>query len=155
MFDFIKADPSSIDNLLKEAKGQYKYVIIDCAPRLELVIKKVINAADLVLAPIAVGAVEQWALEDFIVGVKARQAQFGKPELRVFLSNVNQSWKRLTRMMEAKLSELELTQLETIHMREAVCHATGLGKCTIQMDDSLAIQEIETLTTQVMEIVNG
>ena len=155
LFDYITVNkPEELDQVIKQSMGKYQYIVIDCAPRLEKIMAKVISCADLIITPVEVGALEQWALEDFQVAVKDRQQKFGKPEARVFISCVPSSWKRLIRKMEDAFISFDLQQIQTIHQREAVCHAVGLGKCTFQMDDVLAVEEMERLTTQVMEIVN-
>lgn len=155
LFDFIQCEPKHLDAYLESSIKDYKYIIIDCAPRLEKTIAKVITSSDLILCPVALGALEEWAFDDFTVGVKTHQELHnGKPEFRVFLSNVDNRWKRLLRQTESTLKTERFIQLQTIHTREAVCHAVGLAKITIQMDDSEATREIETLTTQVLEVVN-
>ena len=156
LFDYIKAEPQNLEAYLSQSRTKYKYIIIDCAPRLEKVINKVIHCSDLILCPVAVGALEEWAFDDFTVGVKDHQESFdGKPAFRVFLSKVDNRWKRLTRQTEATLKDEGYIQFQTIHSREAVCHAVGLAKITIHMDDSEATREIETLTTQVLEVVDN
>lgn len=150
LFDYIKTDYANFDRVVGEAKGKYKYIIFDCPPRLEMFVGKVIYCADMVLTSCGVGAVESWAFDDFNVSLKTAKV----PNF-VFMSNVNISWKRLIEQTHEHIIKADFKRLTTIHSRSCVAEAPGLGKCTIHMDDEKATMEIERLTTQVLEILDG
>jgi len=71
------------------------------------------------------------------------------------MSCVPHTWKRLINQTIGNIIDAGFTPLETLYMRVVVCEAPGLGKATIHMEDAKATTEIETLTTQVLEILNG
>ena len=156
LFEYIQADVTSIDAMIKTNINDFQHIIVDCPPRLEKIIAKVLNHADLVLTACGVGAVESWAFDDFNQVIKAKQKlNNGKPAQHVFMSCVPIQWKTLINQTIGNIRDAGFTELQTIYMREVVCHAAGLGKCTIHMNDAKATTEIETLTTQVLEILNG
>jgi chromosome partitioning protein len=150
LFDYVKTEYKDFDQVVSNAMDKYKYIIFDCPPRLEMFVGKVIYNADMVLTSCGVGAVQSWALDDFNLALK----QAGVPNY-IFMSNVNISWKRLIDQTSKHIAEAGYEKLNTIYSRACVAEAAGLGKCTIHMDDEKATQEIETLTTQVMEILDG
>jgi chromosome partitioning protein len=155
LFEYQKALESSLDNQLRVNKDRYKYIIIDCPPRLNKIMAKVIANADLILTPVGVGAIESWAFDDFNVSIKAHQKlNRGFPQQAVFLSDVDGRRKRLIIQTKGGIKERGFTPLQTIYSRNSVVEAAGLGKCSIHMNDEKATFEIETLTTEVLELIN-
>jgi chromosome partitioning protein len=156
LFDYVKALESSIEQLIFNNEEHYQYIIIDCPPRLNKIMARVISLADLIITPVGLGAVESWAFDDFNAGIRKHQKlNNGKPAQAVFLSDVDGRRKRLIKQTTEGMEEEKFKPLQTIYSRSAVVEAAGLGKCTIHMNDEKATYEIETLTTQVMEILDG
>lgn len=149
LFDYLQVEYKDFDRVINEVQDKYKYVIFDCPPRLEKFVGKVIYTADIVLTSCGVGAVQAWALDDFNLALKE-----AKVPNYIFMSNVNISWKRLIDQTSKHIAEAGYEKLNTIYSRACVAEAAGLGKCTIHMDDEKATQEIELLTTQVLEILD-
>lgn len=151
LFDYIKVkQKDDVDKILKNARSHYEYIIIDCPPRLGKQTGVAIRECDLLLTACGIGAIESWALDDFIPLAN----QFNKPYC-VFLSNVTSSWTKLINEAKAHIKEKGYATVQTQHHLVAVATAPGLGKCTIHMDDEKATYDIETLTTQVMEMIDG
>jgi chromosome partitioning protein len=151
LFEYVQAtDLKTFDHIINTRTNDYEYIIMDCPPRLEEMVGKVIALADLVLTATGVGAVEAWAFDDFNTMIKNSNTSH-----HVFLSNVNISWKRLIDQTVKHLHAAGFNDLQPIYSRACIAEAAGLGKCTIHMDDEKATQEIERLTTQVMEILDG
>jgi chromosome partitioning protein len=163
LFEYVNAsDPTesiAVKKFIKAIEANihdYNHIIIDCPPRLEKIIAVALEYADLVLTACGVGAIDSWALDDFNAMVKARQdANHGKPSQHIFVSCVPPTWKKLSVQTIEHIEEGGFSPLQTIFMRSRICEAPGLGKATIHMDDEKATQEIETLTTQILEILNG
>lgn len=155
LFDYIKALESNIDTIIKNNIEHYQYIIIDCPPRLQKIMAKVIMISDLVVTPVGIGAVEYWAFDDFNAGIRHHQLHNeGTPKQVVFLSNVDSRCKRLIKQTIDSMVSGGFKPLETVHTRNAVVEASGLGKCTIHMDDPKATKEIETLTTEILGAIN-
>lgn len=154
LFDYLKALESSLETILDNNIEFYKYIVIDCPPRLEKIMAKVISSADLILTPVGLGAVEAWAFDDFNEGVKHHYLTHGKPIHAAFMSDVDIRRSRLIKQTKESMKGQGFDPLETIHSRNCIIEAAGLGKCTIHMDDEKATREIETLTIQVLEILN-
>lgn len=155
LFDYAKGLQSDVLQLIQNSQSHYKYIVIDCPPRLEKIMAIVTSASDLILTPVGIGAVESWAFDDFNTGIKAHQeAHMGIPRQAVFLSDVDGRRKRLIKQTRDGMKAEGIRPLQTIHSRNSVVEAAGLGKCTIHMDDEKATLEIETLTTEILEILN-
>ena len=156
LFDYVKALESSIQQQVYNNEDHYKYIIIDCPPRLQKIMSLVIVLSDLIVTPVGLGAVESWAFDDFNSGIKKyQQANKGRPAQAVFLSDVDIRHKRLIKQTTEGIKESGFEPQQTIYTRSAVIEAAGLGKCTIHMGDQKATKEIETLTTQIMGILDG
>jgi chromosome partitioning protein len=163
LFEYINAshpqEAMAVANLvtvIDQNIHDYNHIIIDCPPRLEKIIAIALKYADLVLTACGVGAIDSWAFDDFNAMIKAKQAaNHGKPIQQVFVSCVPPTWKKLSLQTIEHIEEGGFSPLQTIFMRSRICEAPGLGKATIHMDDEKATQEIETLTTQVLEILHG
>ncbi len=154
LFDYLKALESSLVTILDNNAESYKYIIIDCPPRLEKIMAKVIANVDLVITPVGLGAVEAWAFDDFNEGIKHHYLTHGTPLHAAFMSDINISCSRLKYQTAIAMDEAGFEPLQTIHSRNAVVEAAGLGKCTIHMGDVKATKEIEMLTTQILEILD-
>lgn len=149
LFDYHKIEKhDNLKNILINSEN-YEYIIIDCPPRLGNHTNIALDRADLILTACGVGAIESWAFDDFNTMVK----DLNKPYF-VFLSNVTSTWKKLIKDTKKSLTEHGFTNLQTLHHLVAVATAPGLGKCTIHMDDEKATYEIETLTTEVMGLLD-
>jgi len=156
LFDYVKGLESSIQQQVYNNEEHYKYIVIDCPPRLQKIMSLVIVLSDLIITPIGLGAVESWAFDDFNAGIKKYQkANKGRPAQAVFLSDVDIKHKRLIKQTNEAITAVGFQPMQTIFTRVSVIEAAGLGKCTIHMNDEKATREIETLTTQVMEVLNG
>ena len=156
LFDYVKALESDIQQQIYNNEEHYKYIIIDCPPRLQKIMSLVIVLSDLIITPVGLGAVESWAFDDFNAGIKTYQKDNkGRPAQGVFLSDVDIRHKRLIKQTTEAVSKVGFQPMQTIFTRASVIEAAGLGKCTIHMNDEKATKEIETLTTQVMEILDG
>ena len=70
LFDYVKALESSIQQQVYNNEDHYKYIIIDCPPRLQKIMSLVIVLSDLIVTPVGLGAVESWAFDDFNSGIK-------------------------------------------------------------------------------------
>lgn len=155
LFDYIKALESSIEVIIKNNIEHYKYIVIDCPPRLEKIMAKVISISDLILTPVGLGAIESWAFDDFNMGITSHQElNKGKPSQAVFMSDVDIRCKKLIKQTEESILASGFDTLSTIHTRIPIVEAAGLGKCTIHMEDEKATKEIEQLTTQILEIID-
>lgn len=152
LFNYQKALESDLETILSNSIEFYRYIVIDCPPRLEKIMAKVLANADLILTPVGLGAVESWAFDDFNAGVKHHQElNNGRPQQAVFFSDVDIRCKRLIAQTAESVHSAGISALTTIHTRSSIVEAAGLGKCTIHMDDEKATKEIEQLTTQVLE----
>lgn len=155
LFDFLKALESDIESIIYNNEQNYQYIVIDCPPRLEKIMAQVISLSDLIVTPVALGAIESWAFDDFNESVNHhRELNNGRPEQAIFLSDIDIRHIKLKKQTMESLRSGGFEPLETIHTRTAVIEAPELGKCTIHMDDAKATAEIEKLTTQVMEIAD-
>ncbi|MCK4871076.1 MAG: AAA family ATPase [Gammaproteobacteria bacterium] len=155
LFDYIQTDEKNFDQTIKQNRSKYNYIILDCAPRLEKMISLVTINADLILTPIKVGIIENWAFDDFSQSIKHRQEiNNGKPIHKVFISDADPRWKKQLLKTAEALADENIKPLQTIYRRSVIIEAPEQGKCTIHMTDGKAINEIETLTTQVMEAAN-
>lgn len=155
LFEYSKALSSSLENIIKSSSGFYKYIIIDCPPRLEKIMDQIINLSDLIVTPVGLGAVESWAFDDFNEVIKHHQLNNnGKPRQAVFMSDVDIRRTRLIDQTAGAISQEGFEPYCTIYSRNAVVEAPGLGKCTIHMNDVKATKEIEMLTTQLLETLD-
>lgn len=155
LFEYQKALPESLTQIININRDYFKYIIIDCPPRLEKIMEKIINISHLIVTPVGLGAIESWAFDDFNEAVKSHQLNNnGMPRQAVFMNDVDIRRSRLINQTAGAIAKEGFDSLCTIHSRNSVVEAPGLGKCTIHMNNELATREIETLTTQLMGILD-
>lgn len=135
--------------------GDYDYVVVDCAPRMESELASILTITDLAILPCTPSPVDIWACEHLVDLIKTRQ--FIVPSFKaVFLLNGIHPLSNIQADILVSMEEYGLPILESkIVARASYRRIMNEGKSVIHGEDIKASGEIERLTVEVMELLNG
>jgi len=138
--------------LLTEA-GNYDYVVIDCAPRMESELASILAITDLAILPCCPSPVDIWACENLVDMIKSRQ--FIVPTFKaVFLLNGVHPLSNIQSDILASMEEYGLPILDSkIVARASYRRIMNEGKSVIHSEDEKASGEIERLTVEIMGLL--
>jgi len=134
-------------------QGNYDYVVIDGAPRMESELASIIKIADLVIMPCQPSPLDIWACDKIVDMVKTRQHL---SELKAyFLLNGVHPLSNIQADILQAMKEYGLPLLDTvIAARTSYRRIMLQGKSVIHSEDEKASGEISKLTKEVMGILN-
>lgn len=139
---------------LPKLAADYDFLVIDGAPRVYDVARSAIMASDLVLIPVQPSPYDVWAAKE-IVDLVTDVRPFKENLKSVFVINRKITNTAIGRDVTEALSEYELPVLKAqVCQRVAFAESAGRGQTVLETDpESTASQEIEALTTEVMELI--
>ena len=133
----------------------FDFVVIDGAPHVEDMARSAIMAADLVLIPVRPSAADIWSAEDIVDLVQARREVTGAPQA-AFVVSQQVLRSNLADSVNEALAAFDEPVLEArTSSRVAYAEALGAGLSVLDLDDAKAVQEIETLTDEVLTYLNA
>ena len=155
LFDYYDCADGHLSQLIENIENDYKYIVIDCAPRLDSVIAEVIQESDLIVSPVRVGALEKFSLDYFYDSVMASRELYGKPEIRCFLSAAQAIETKENKYTTDAIKSAGIELLSPIYYNMAYHKAVRLGKAVIHHDNENAAKTMETFTNEVLEVLDG
>ena len=130
----------------KSLKKDHDIIIIDTPPKIESDARPAIEAADLVLIPVAPSHVDFWATEAIIdIAKKAKR------KILIQINRANHRSKLISHTL-SYISNLKVKATDTlIGHRQIFVSSMGLGKTAIEKQRSgKAIEEIKNISNQIL-----
>ena len=130
----------------KSLKKEHDIIIIDTPPKIESDARPAIEAADLVLIPVAPSHVDFWATEAIIdIAKKAKR------KILIQINRANHRSKLISQTLEY-INSLKVKATNTlIGHRQIFVSSMGVGKTAVEKQRSgKAIQEIKDISNQIL-----
>ncbi|GAW87584.1 chromosome partitioning protein [Bathymodiolus platifrons methanotrophic gill symbiont] len=145
----IGLDRETLAKDIEGVKAPYDFVIIDGRAKAEKMAGAAIRAADIVLIPVAPSALDIWGASDITEAIAARHGVTeGKPQTHFIINAATKN----TKLIE----ESGFKPLDTVlYSREIYKQTMGEGLTVHSGKNADALEEIENLTTEIMEILNN
>ncbi|TXK93139.1 peptide transporter [Methylococcaceae bacterium HT1] len=152
----IGLDRETLAKDIEGVKAPYDFVIIDGRAKAEKMAGAAIRAADIVLIPVAPSALDIWGASDITEAIAARhEVTEGKPETRFIINAATKNTKLIEEIRPAT-EESGFKPLGTVlYSREIYKQTMGEGLTVHSGKNADALEEIENLTTEIMEILNN
>jgi chromosome partitioning protein len=153
-FPVIGLPKATLHKELPKMAADYDYFVIDGAPRVYDVARSAVMASDLVLIPVQPSPYDVWAAKEIVDLVN--EVQPFKENLKsVFVINRKIVNTAIGRDVNEALSEYELPVLKSqVCQRVGFAESAGRGQTVLETEpSSLASQEIEALTSEIMELI--
>jgi chromosome partitioning protein len=153
-FPVIGLPKATLHKELPKLAEDYDLLVIDGAPRVYDVARSAIMASDLVLIPVQPSPYDVWAAKE-IVDLVTDVRPFKDNLKSVFVINRKIVNTAIGRDVTEALSEYDLPVLKSqVCQRVSFAESAGRGQTVLEIEPgSLASQEIEALTTEVMELI--
>lgn len=140
----VQVGTKNLEDSLPRLAGQYDYVVIDSAPRMGRLTATVVRTSDLVVIPVQPSAADIWSAET-VVGVCE---SYNTPA--AFLVSRQITRTNLAAHVQEPLEELGLPVLQArTAQRVAYAKALGQGKSVLDLSDSKAQREVESIATEI------
>lgn len=146
-------EPQAIKKEIKEFEEIYDVVVIDGAPKIDLISAVSIGFSDLVIIPVTPSPNDLWSTENIVERVK--DAQEVSPDIKAyFLVNRDNPRTILSKDMAEALKVLNLPVFETkLNNRIAYPDSTGQGLSILEWTDPKAKDEINSLVSEIKSII--
>ncbi len=153
-FPVIGLPKATLHKELPKIAADYDFLVIDGAPRVYDVARSAIMASDLVLIPVQPSPYDVWAAKE-IVDLVTDVKPFKENLKSVFVINRKIVNTAIGRDVTEALSEYDLPVLKSqVCQRVSFAESAGRGQTVLELEsESLASQEIEALTTEVLELI--
>lgn len=153
-FPVIGLPKATLHKELPKLAADYDLLVIDGAPRVYDVARSAIMASDVVLIPVQPSPYDVWAAKE-IVDLVTDVRPFKENLKSVFVINRKIVNTAIGRDVTEALSEYELPVLKSqVCQRVSFAESAGRGQTVLEVEPgSLASQEIEALTTELMELI--
>lgn len=152
----IGLDRETLAKDIESVKASYDFVIIDGRAKAEKMAGAAIRVADLVLIPVAPSALDIWGAFDITEAIAARhEVTEGKPHT-FFIVNAATKNTKLIEEIKPAAEQTGFKTLNTVlYNREIYKQTMGEGLSVHGSKNADALEEIENLTTEIMEILNN
>ena len=151
-----EADQRHLQWQMRTAAAQHDWVIVDGPHGFSPVTPEIIQAADLVLVPVAPGPYDAWSAEDVPPIIRTRQEATGGQPKAAFVVSMDLPNTLEGRMIDATLAEYDLPMLRTrTRFRIAYRRAVRTGHSVVELGNREARAEIEALCREVIELCQG
>jgi chromosome partitioning protein len=153
-FPVIGLPKATLHKELPKISADYDFLVIDGAPRVYDVARSAIMASDLVLIPVQPSPYDVWAAKE-IVDLLSDVRSFKENLKSVFVINRKIVNTAIGRDVTEALSEYELPVLKSqVCQRVGFAESAGQGRTVLETEPgSIASQEIESLATEIMELI--
>lgn len=133
----------------------YDHLVIDAPPQVSSIARSIILAADLILIPVQPSPHDIWSAAD-IVRLIEEASSFKKNLKTAFVVNRKITNTALGRDVLTALENYPFPVLETaVCQRVAFAESAALGASVLETEPkSSAAKEIESLTTEILEMMN-
>lgn len=148
-------EPDAIRKQIKELEENYDVVLIDGAPKIDLISAVSISFSDIVIIPVTPSPNDLWSTENIVERVK--DAQTINPSIKAyFLINRDNPRTLLSRDMNEALSALELPIMKTkLNNRISYPDSAVQGLSVLEWTDTKAKEEINNLVEEIKGIINS
>lgn len=153
----IGLDRPTLDRELQAIGGDYQWIVIDGASKVEKMVASGVKAADMILIPVQPSALDLWACAPLVDVIQARQqATDGRPAAAFVVVRAKKNTS-IAREMRRAVEGYGLPLLpHTIYDRTLYARAITEGTTVQAMDAaSEAANEIRLLTNRVLEAFDG
>ena len=142
--------PGNLKSLPSMA-GNYDWVVIDGAGRLEEIIREAVKVADLVLVPVQPSPYDIWAIADLVELVQSRQeVTDGHPVMGALISRAIQGTV-LDRDVTDALEQMGLEYLDArTHQRQVYARSANEGRTPLELEPSgKAAEEVRAIAAEI------
>lgn len=148
-------EPDAIRKQIKEFEISFDVVIIDGAPKIDIISAVSIGFSDIVIIPVTPSPNDLWSTENIVERVK--DAQTVNPDIKgYFLINRDNPRTLLSKDMTGALELLELPILKTkLNHRISYPDSAVQGLSVLEWTDPLAKKEINALVAEIEELMNN
>jgi len=148
-------EPDAIRKQIKELEENYSVVLIDGAPKIDLISAVSISFSDIVIIPVTPSPNDLWSTENIVERVK--DAQTINPSIKAyFLINRDNPRTLLSKDMGDALLVLELPILKTkINNRISYPDSAVQGLSVLEWTDPKAKEEINNLVEEIRGIISN
>jgi len=146
-------EPDAIRKQIKELEENYNVVVMDGAPKIDLISAVSISFSDIVIIPVTPSPNDLWSTENIVERVK--DAQTINPSIKAyFLINRDNPRTLLSKDMGDALTALELPILKTkINNRISYPDSAVQGLSVLEWTDPKAKEEINNLVDEIKGII--
>lgn len=146
-------EPDAIRKQIKELEENYNVVVMDGAPKIDLISAVSISFSDIVIIPVTPSPNDLWSTENIVERVK--DAQTINPSIKAyFLINRDNPRTLLSKDMGEALAALELPILKTkINNRISYPDSAVQGLSVLEWTDPKAKEEINNLVDEIKGII--
>jgi chromosome partitioning protein len=156
LFPVVGLDRETLPKDLAAISEGYDYVLIDGAPQIAKMTAAAIKAADMVVIPVQPSPYDIWACADTVDLIKARQQVTDGKFLAAFVISRAIKNSKLSKEVNEALSTYSLPVLKSITTQRVVyATSAAAGKTVMSESNSEAKEEVDTLTEEIIGIVNG
>lgn len=154
--DVFKIDePGALRKGAKSLAQKYDIIIIDGAPATDKTATTGAALADIVLLPLGPSPFDVWATESMIDRVA--QVREVRPEIQVrYLINKHSKHTVLGKEVASAMQQMETPVMEaSLATRIAYADAAAEGLSVLEWNDKKAIEEVQSLVSEVRGMMNG
>ena len=140
---------SALEADVRRLSDSFDVAVIDGGAHLDTMHASIIKASDLALIPVQPSPTDIWPTEQIVELIKRRQEVTGSPSA-VFVISRRKAGTKLGDTVQNVLSRFDLPVWEGTCDRVAYAEAMGKGRSVVEMSDSKAAEEIQSITDNVL-----
>lgn len=140
---------SALEADVRRLSDSFDVAVIDGGAHLDKMHASIIKASDLALIPVQPSPTDIWPTEQIVELIKRRQEVTGSPSA-VFVISRRKAGTKLGDTVQNVLSRFDLPVWEGTCDRVAYAEAMGKGRSVVEMSDSKAAEEIQSITDNVL-----
>ena len=154
--DLTAADTSSAVKTLPNISENYNFVLVDGAGKAGLadVSIEAIKNSDLVIIPVQPSKFDLWGSTSIYEAAQTRRELTGKPDIYLLFNRVNER----TDIFKDSCNVVDDNELPILNsfisQRVSFCSLTSQGKSVVDLPESKAFKEIESLCNEITTITN-
>jgi chromosome partitioning protein len=145
-----------VDRLINLKNNFYDFIIIDCPPSVNSIVTySSLLVSDIAIIPLLCSANDLWALTKIVQTIK--EAKNHNPNLkeRILINQYRPKEKLTTGIIEAVQNFMIPILSSKLGSRIAFKESAAYGTTVYQLKDKKAIDEVESLTKEIEDLING
>lgn len=151
LFPVIGLDRTTIAKDLESIKENYDFVVIDGAPQLAKLAAAAVKASDFVLIPVQPSPYDIWATSDLVDLIKARQEITGSQPKSAFVVSRAIKGTKLSKEITQALRDYQMPVFKSWTTQRVDYPTSASNGCSVLTGDCIAKQEIQKITTELLE----
>ena len=144
---------SALESNVRSLSDAFDVAVIDGGAHLDKMHAAIIKASDLALIPVQPSPTDIWPTEQIVDLIKGRQEVTWSPAAAFVISR-RKVGSTLGDSVQDVLSRFDLPVWDGTCDRVAYAEAMGKGRSVVEMSDDKAMQEIESLTDNVVQTLS-